>query len=383
MAPAYNVALRDDKSYPVLKLTVNEKFPRLIMTRRKTDDGAVYYGPYTSAKLLKEALGFIRRIFPLRTCGKMPKSVCLNYHLKQCPGPCVEEAVEGAYRDTVEQLKLFLDGRKNDLIKFLADRMAAASRSQEFEEAARLRSRVEALTAMGERRIRYDPADEVEELKNILGLAVAPDRIEAFDVSNIMGKEAVGSMIYFYKGRPDKNGYRRFRIKTVSGIDDYAMIKEVVLRRYARLLKEKGALPDLIVIDGGRSHLNVVLKELKDMGLGGIPAMGIAKEFEHIYIGERKEPLILPKESKALHLLQRVRDEAHRFAISYHKRLMSKGIRRSRLDDIPGIGPARKRALLERFGSVDGIRAAGFEEILKVPGIDAKSAGKIVGHFKG
>ncbi|MBI5124492.1 MAG: excinuclease ABC subunit UvrC [Candidatus Omnitrophica bacterium] len=326
LSPKYNVALRDDKSYPLLKLTVKEKFPRLILTRERQPDGSIYYGPYTSAKLLKEALKILRKLFPLRTCNKIPKKVCLQFHINQCLGPCVGKVGGGRYNELVSELKLFLEGRLPELFKLLSAEMVRLSKEERFEEALECRKRLEALSAIKEDRVYYRPLDESEELKNILKIPEKLERIEAFDISNIMGKEAVGSMIYFYKGRPDKNEYRRFKIKTVSGMDDYTMMREIVRRRYTRSLDENKALPDLIVIDGGKGHLSVALDELKKLGLEKLPAIGIAKQFEYIYVKDAKEPIILPKESKALHLLERIRDEAHRFAISYHKKLMSKRI---------------------------------------------------------
>ncbi len=396
LAPKYNVALRDDKSYPLFKLAINEKFPRLFITRIKKDDGALYFGPYPDAGLLRESLKILKRIFPLRNCNKMPKKLCLEYHISQCLGPCVGKIDEAGYKNIVTELKLFLQGNIKELLVFLSDRMTEASRREDYEEAARLRNTLEALSAIKERTINYNPRDEADELKNILGIHGNLERIEAFDVSNIMGKEACGSMIYFYKGRPKKSEYRRFKIKTVSKIDDYGMIRELVRRRYSRLLNEKADLPDLILIDGGRGHLNVASDELKNLRLSEIPVIGIAKpahlqgkpmsaggEFEHIYLKDRKEPLILPKESKALHLLEKIRDEAHRFAISYHKMLLSKKIEMSELDNIKGIGKKRKRSLINHFGSVDAIKkVADYNELMKVDGIDEKTAQNIVDYFK-
>ena len=328
LSPKYNVALRDDKSYPLLKLTVNEKFPRLILTRERKNDGAIYYGPYTSAKLLKEALKILQKLFPLRTCNKMPKKECLQFHIQQCVGPCIGKIDEERYKNLVAQLKLFLEGRRVELLKFLSDKMKEFSGSERFEEAREYRDRLEALSVISKDRVHYGPVNESEELKNILKIKGKLERIEAFDISNIMGSSATGSLVYFYKGKPDKNEYRRFKIKTVSGMDDYSMMREVVRRRYARSIEEKKTLPDLIIIDGGKGHLSVALDELNKLGLENIPVIGIAKEFEHIYMKGRQVPVILPKESKALHLLERIRDEAHRFAISYHKKLMSNRIRR-------------------------------------------------------
>lgn len=382
LSPKYNVALRDDKSYPMLKLTVNEKFPRLFITRQKKADGAVYYGPYTDAKLLREALIILRQIFPLRSCGKIPKSICLNYHIKQCVAPCAGKVSDADYDGIVAELKLFLEGRTKELLKLLSDKMFAAAKREDFEEAGRIKRRIEVLGAVKEKSVHYGPAEETEELKRLVGSKGALEVIEAFDVSNIMGKDAVGSMVTFYKGRPKKSQYRKFRIKTVAAVDDYAMIREIVRRRYTRVLEEKRRLPDLVLIDGGRGHLQAGVDELEKMGLGGLAVMGIAKEFEHLYIKDRPEAVILPKESKALHLVKRIRDEAHRFAISYHKSLRKRSVRFSELDEISGVGPKRKKALIGYFGDIGRIKAATIEDLMRVEGIDEKSAKNIITHFK-
>ena len=381
LSPKYNVALKDGKSYPMLKLTMNEKFPRLFVTRQKKDDGAAYYGPYANAKLLKEALIILRQLFPLRSCGKMPKSVCLNYHIKQCLAPCKGLVNESAYGEIVSELKLFLEGRRAELLKRLSEKMSAASKKEAFEEAAACRVRIEALGSLKEK-VSYGPSGEAGELKAILGLERDLDTIEAFDVSNIMGKEAVGSMVYFHKARPAKSQYRKFRIKTVSGVDDYAMMREIVRRRYERIIEENGKLPDLVVIDGGKGHLETAAAEMAKLGLSNVPVIGIAKEFEHIYVKGAKEPLVLPKESKALHLLERIRDEAHRFAIKYHKQMRASAIKYSELDEVAGVGKKRKKALLGHFGTVDKIKQASAGELLKAKGIDEKTARRIVEYFK-
>ncbi|MFA5144162.1 MAG: excinuclease ABC subunit UvrC [Candidatus Omnitrophota bacterium] len=395
LSPKYNVALRDDKSYPLLKLTVNEKFPRLFITRRKAGDGAVYYGPYANAKLLREAVLILRQIFPLRTCGKLPKKACLNYHIRQCLAPCVGGVSDSEYGEIVSELKLFLEGRRTELLKLLTERMTAASRAENFERAAQLRGRIEALSSLNKDSVSYKPAGQIEELRQVLGIKGPLDVIEAFDVSNIMGKDAVGSMICFYKGRSRKSEYRKFKISTVKGIDDYAMMREIVSRRYSRLLEEKERLPDLVLIDGGRGHLASAVGELEKLGLAGIPAIGIAKparptehprtdgEFEHIYLKGRQDAIVLPKESKALHLLVMIRDEAHRFAISYHKSLTSKRMGVSLLDGIGLIGARRKEALLKHFGSFDDIKKASFEELLTVRGMNEAAARNIIAYFKG
>jgi excinuclease ABC subunit C len=289
---------------------------------------------------------------------------------------------DAEYADVVSELKLFLEGRRAELLKALTDRMIKASRGEDFEKAAELRGRIEALSTIKEDSVSYKPLGEIDELRRVLGIDKPLEVIEAFDVSNIMGKEAVGSMVYFYKGRPKKSEYRKFKISTVSGIDDYAMMREIVGRRYSRLSEEGRALPDLILIDGGKGHLAAALGELEKLHLSDVPAIGIAKEFEHIYTKDKKEPIVLPKESKALHLLERVRDEAHRFAITYHKSLLSKKVEKSVLDDIKGIGKKRKRVLMCHFGSMDGIKKASLGELLKVGGMNEKAAQNIIDYFK-
>lgn len=327
LAPRYNVALKDGKSYPMIKLTTDEDFPRLVITREKKNDKADYYGPYANAKLLRQAVILLKQIFPLRSCAKMGKKVCLEFHIEQCLGPCAGNIDKAGYSEIVNELKLFLEGRRKELLDSISSGMREAAKSEDFETAIRFKSRLEALGTIRADAVSYRPAGEMDELKSILKISGKLETIEAFDVSNIMGEAAVGSMIYFKKGHPDKNEYRRFKIKTVSGIDDYSMIREIVRRRYSRLLEEKKEFPDLILIDGGRGHLSVACEELEKLGLTELKVIGIAKEFEKIYVKGRKDPIILPKESKALHLLQRIRDEAHRFAISYHKGLMSKRYR--------------------------------------------------------
>ena len=327
LEPKYNVALKDGKSYPMLKLTVNERFPRLFITRQKKNDGALYYGPYANPKLLRQAVIFLKQIFPLRSCGKMGRKICLDYHIKQCLGPCEDRMDRAAYDEIVSELKLFLEGRRRELIDTIASGMRGAAKREDFELASKYKARLEVLCTVREDAVAYTPSGELDELKIILELPKTPEIIEAFDVSNIMAEAAVGSMIYFYKGRPKKDEYRRFRIKTVSGVDDYAMMREIVRRRYYRIFKEGKAMPDLILIDGGRGHLSAACDELEKLGLFKARVVSIAKEFEKLYIKGRKDPIALPAESKALHLLQRIRDEAHRFAISYHKRLLSKRYR--------------------------------------------------------
>jgi len=317
--PRYNVELKDDKAYPLLKLTLNEPYPRLLVIRSKKPDGAMYFGPYTSVKLLRQAMAIMQRAFPLRTCKRLKKGVCLMFHLRQCLGPCEKKVGNKEYKQVLKELLLFLQGRRDTLIRGLSKRMAQASERKQFEEAAKLRDRIHALTVVAPRRGRENISEELASLSEALNLPRAPLKIDAFDISNIFGALAVGSMVQFVDGAPNKSGYRRFRIKFASGIDDYKMMREIIHRRYARCLEEKISFPDLIIIDGGKGHLSAALKELKGMGINFIPVVAIAKEFENVYAPGRRYPVPLPAGSGALAVIQRIRNEAHRFAISYHR----------------------------------------------------------------
>jgi excinuclease ABC subunit C len=321
--PKYNVDLKDDKSFPFLKLALGEKFPRLTITRKKIDDGALYFGPYTKVKLLRNAVSILKNIFPLRTCKKIPDESCLAYHIGQCLGPCVKKIDEKSYGEIVKQLILFLEGKKTKLIRELTDKMKKFAYEKNFEQAAVIRNRLSALLEVSDRKTAdYSSWGNVAlKLKKILKLPKLPLKIEAFDVSNISGKEAVGSMVYFNNGLPDKSNYRKFKIRNVKGIDDYAMMKEIVARRYKRLKEENKDFPDLIIIDGGKGHLSAAYEELLKLNAGSVPVIGIAKQEEKIYTLGSQEPLDINRDSEMLHFIQSVRDEAHRFALKYHHTL--------------------------------------------------------------
>jgi len=392
--PKYNISLKDDKSYPRLKLTINEEFPRLSIIRALKDDGAVYFGPYTNSKLLRSAVDFMRRTFPLRTCQKMPDKECLNFYIGQCIAPCVDRTKKKEYLKIVEEVKLLLDGNHNQLIERLNDQMQEASLKKEYERATKIRDRLKALSVVSagsskfkdipdKDRIRFYPNQQIEQLRNILDLPKTPHIIEAFDVSNTFGKGAVGSMVSFKDGKPNTSAYRKFKIKTVRGIDDYSMMREIISRRYNRLIYEKSPLPDLIIIDGGKGHLIASKKELVRLNLWNIPTISIAKGLEKIFVSEKKEPLLLGKFEAALLLLRRIRDEAHRFAISYHRLLRKKEIGVSELDNIDGIGPKKKASLIRYFGSLDEIRMADVEDLIKVDYINEKYAKSIYNYFRG
>lgn len=323
--PQYNIDLKDDKSFPLLKIS-SEGFPVVsIARRRKIDAGdpALYFGPYTNTQALRQAHKLMRRIFGFRSCKNMPKSACLYYRLKLCPAPCINKISKEDYAKIIRSIILFLDSRYEELIEELSRRMKSAAARKRFEEATRIRDQINALSSIRQSRSYAAGFDQLEDLKNLLKLGNLPNRIEAFDISNISGKLATGSMVSFYQGEPDKNNYRRFRIKTVEGVDDYKMMAEIVRRRYARLQRENLALPDLILIDGGRAHLLTAQDEIKRLGMK-IPIASIAKDKENIYLADCGLPIRLKSDTPALNLIRRIRDEAHRFAITYHRLLRKK-----------------------------------------------------------
>jgi len=325
--PQYNISLKDDKSFPLIRIS-DEDFPIVSLYRRKkaiAHDTARYFGPYTNVALLRQALKIIRRIFGFRSCKTLPNKVCLYGRIKLCPAPCEGKITPEKYREIIKNIILFLDSKQEALLEKLSLRMKETAGVHKFEEAAKIRDQINALTAIGQTRVSLGSFRESEDLKNLLKLEKLPLRIEAFDISNIYGKEATGSMVSFYKGFADKNNYRRFRIKSVSGINDYKMLAEVVERRYSRLMEEKLPLPDLILIDGGRSHLLTAQRELKKLGLE-IPLVSIAKEQENIYTNKKAKPINLKSDTPGLNLIRRIRDEAHRFALSYHHLLRRKKI---------------------------------------------------------
>lgn len=323
--PRYNIDLKDDKSFPFIKIS-NEKFPLLFISRRrraKSENTLIYFGPYTNQKLLRQAIKMVRRIFGFRSCKNMPKVACLYYRLKLCPAPCIGKISSLEYAGIIKHIILFLGGKYEELIKELSAKMLEAAKKNDFETAAKIRDQLNALAIMSQNRPYSSGLDELEDLKNLLKLKSLPERIEAFDISNISGKQATGSMVSFYKGQPDKNNYRRFRIKTVIGIDDYKMLAEVVRRRYLRLKTENLSLPDLILIDGGKAHLLTANNEIKKLGLA-VPLVSIAKDKENLYLEDKKFPIRLRSDTLALNLIRRIRDEAHRFAIKYHHLLRRK-----------------------------------------------------------
>ena len=318
--PKYNVSLRDDKSFPLVKVT-HEEFPAIYVTRKKEDDGAKYFGPYTNAALLREALKIIRRNFPYRSCLTLPKKACMYYRIKLSPAPCIGKISRAGYAKTLKQISLILEGKSEELVKELSREMRQKAKERKFEEAALLRDKMIALNTF--RPSLYNAEAALNELREVLKLPVMPRRIEAFDVSNILGRQATASMVSFYNGLADKDNYRRFRIKTVKQSDDYKMMAEAAHRRYLRLKEENLPLPDLILVDGGRGQLSAAKNELEGLGLV-IPIVSLAKREEEIYTLFTPRPIRLKNNSPALRLLQCIRDESHRFALKYHRLLRKK-----------------------------------------------------------
>src|SRR3989339_1470957 len=318
--PKYNVSLRDDKSFPLVKIT-NEEFPAIYVTRKREDDGAQYFGPYISAALLREALKIIRRNFPYRSCPTLPKKACMYYRIKLSPAPCIGKISKSDYAETIKQISLILEGKNEELVKELSREMRQKAKERKFEEAALLRDKMIALNTFRPSLCNAEAA--LNELREVLRLPVMPRRIEAFDVSNILGRQATASMVSFYNGLADKDNYRRFRIKTVKQSDDYKMMAEAVHRRYLRLKEENLPLPDLILVDGGRGQLRAAKKELEGLGLV-ISIVSLAKREEVMYTLAAPQPIKLRRDSAALRLIQHIRDESHRFALKYHRLLRKK-----------------------------------------------------------
>jgi excinuclease ABC subunit C len=418
--PRFNISLRDDKRYLMLKVNLNDPIPNFILTRLRKDDGARYFGPFVNSGALRNTLSLARRQFNLRGCRVFTPTDadykhCLYAHLKYCTAPCVNNVTREQYLEQVHAACHFLAGQCREMQGRLESEMKQASAAQEFEKAAELRDLIRDLQDTWKRtekfeRIPYslplivNPASDLAELAAVLKLPAPPQRIEGFDISNISGTFAVASLVSFKNGRPDRANYRRFKIKTVTGQDDFAGMAEVVRRRYSRLLDEIKtgrplrsderdratipdsasrdsvrpdtcpAFPDLILIDGGKGQLGRAVAELKKLGLGRIPVIGLAKEFEEIHLPEQAEPLRLGLDHPAVKLLQRVRDECHRVANSYNAQLRLKRISESVLDEFPGVGERRKAALLKKFGSLRRMQLASVEQLAEVPGFGGKAA---------
>ena len=511
--PYYNVRLKDDKTFPYLKINLDDDWPSVCITRRLHEDGARYFGPFANAGSVRKTLRLIKKIFPFRSCNKAITGTdtkpCLEYHIHRCLGPCIGAVSRDDYDEVIRQVILFLEGKQEVVLRELRYRMEEASQGLQFEKAAWLRDQIQAVEGVigGQRigvkvkgeqdvialsqakdiahaeiffirddkligrdqllvagvrdeepgqimtsflkqyysvalsippvillqhpidepaiiaewlrnqrgtpvklhvprrgvkkqlvdivaenarhglelyRIKQaavvEPATIAEELKERLQLPRIPLRIEGYDISSIHGNLAVGSMAVFDNSMPKPSHYRRFKIKSVDGIDDYAMMQEILRRRFKKRLAVEdnwAAVPDLVLIDGGKGHLNAALEVMRELELESIPVISLAKEKEEVFVPDRPEPVDIPQDSPALFLLQRLRDEAHRFAFDYHRKLRHKKAIVSILDDIPDIGPKRKKALLKRFGSVRSIGEASIDELAAVKGITGKLAERV------
>jgi len=405
--PYYNTQSKDDKSYPYIKITLERDFPQILfyrkIKRKIKEDKALYFGPFVDTNATRAVIKLLRQVFKIRGCRKKDlknAKICLDYQIGLCSAPCVNMIGKTEYRKGIREIRLFLEGKQKRLLNSLYHEMKKASNNLNYEKAAKARDKIKSIEAIlkGQEISLYrknnknsyllKKVEEVEDkeikkghkavidLKDKLKLEKLPERIEAFDISNIQGKLSVGSLVVFEKGRPKKKDYRRFRVKRVKGIDDYAMLQEVTERRYKRLLSEGKRLPDLVLVDGGRGQLSAVEKTLNNLNLK-LPTISIAKKEEEIFKPEDSRSIILPSNSDALFLLQRIRDEAHRFAVTYHRRIRSKELRNSKLDLIPGIGAKRKRLLLKHFKSMEDIKNASKVDISKIPGFGDKIAEKI------
>ena len=389
--PRYNVVLRDDKRYPAIRADPREPFPRLTTCRLIRHDGARYFGPFPSSPVVRATLDFAEKRYGLRKCppitpGPDDYTHCINDIVRFCSAPCVGRIAAADYGARFEEACAFLRGERLGVIEEVKAQMVDAAAGHDFEKAALLRDTFIALRQVVRQRARVVTTPElraadaqagIEELQHLIGLSAPPTRIEAFDISNLFGTHSVASVVVATDGHPDRRLYRRFRIRTVEGADDPRAMAEVVGRRFARLRDDGRPLPGLVLIDGGITQLRATREALAALGLGEMPAVGLAKRQEEIVLDDGRPPLLLPRHSPALQVLTRLRDEAHRFALDYHHRLRHRLIRESALDEIPGIGPARKTALLARFGSVYRLARAAFDEIAAVPGIGAERAAAI------
>lgn len=389
--PRYNVDLRDDKRFPMLKIDPNEPWPQFKAVRIRRDDGAIYLGPYVNSPATRAAMDFVEKHFGLRKCrprvpGPEDHRHCINDIVRYCSAPCVGRIARDEYGGRVEEACAFLRGEKPALLEEIRERMAVAAEAHRFEEAAALRDTWFNLKEICNQRARVmstpaikkeDALAGITELQRLLGLAAPPRRIECHDISNISGTLAVASLVCAVDGVPSPSRYRHFRIKTVHQSDDPAMMAEVIRRRFTRLQQEGGAAPDLLVVDGGITQLNATLGELAMLGVSGIPVIGLAKQFEEIVRPTGLPTLRLPSDSKALYVLQRLRDEAHRFALAYHRKLRARLVRESALDAVPGLGDKRKATLLTYFGSVLRLQRATEEDVAAVPGIGPAMAAEI------
>lgn len=386
--PRYNTMFKDDKRFPLLRVDLRKPLPKFELCRIDKRDGALYFGPYTSGLAARAALEFVEKRFGIRQCQPDRPDAetykhCHNDIIRHCAAPCVGNVTPGEYMKRVQTACAFLHGERPEYIKEVRGQMEEAAAKHRFEEAAALRDMMFLLTrAVKERalvrktgRMLLDDAEAgIHELGDALGLP-PPHVIECFDISNISGTSSVASMVAAVGGVPAPQRYRRFRIKTVEGSDDPRMMAEAVSRRYRRLKEEGGSFPDLLIVDGGITQLRAALQVLEKTGVQ-LPVIGLAKQHEEI-VRAGQPPVFLPRDSKALRVITALRDEAHRFAIAYHRKLRAQRIRESALDEIPTVGKKKKELILKHFGSFRRLREAALDELLAVPGVGPKTAERI------
>jgi len=391
--PRYNVLLRDDKRYPLIVVDPQEPFPRLQLTRIKRDDQRLYFGPFPQTRALRATVLYLAQVFALRTCktrDPVANRHCFDNAMNRCCAPCTGKISAEAYAQRLEQALAVLQGDVTEVITAATAEMHAHAAHQRFEEAARFRDIIANLESIVRPQVRSfertylndrrrDHSTSVAALQEALGMAQAPRLIEAFDISNIGGQMAVASMVCFCDGRPQRQSYRRYRIRSVEGSNDFAMMHEAVLRRYRRLQQEPEApWPDLIVVDGGSGQLNSAIQALAQLQAKPVAILGLAKKNEELYLPGHREPLVLSHQHPGLQLLQTLRDEAHRFALAYHHQLRRQRIAASILRELEGIGPQRQHELLRCFGSVTRLRKATAAEIVAaVPGIGIELATRL------
>ena len=394
-APKYNILMRDDKRFLLIKIHLGEEYPKLTLTRLRKDDGASYFGPFPKAGVLRDTLDFLTKYFNLRSCSPLIPDEKDHKHchasvLANCSAPCNGSVSKNKYMQHVENLMTVLNGKVSDIINDLSDEMTIHAQAGRFEKAAVVRDIIENIKSIFKPQRNFATStlkprsdfEAVKELQKLLKLEKTPKVIECFDNSNFQGTNAVASMVQFRNGKPNTKNYRHFKIKTVEGIDDFASMKEIVKRRYSRLIKEGSDLPDMILIDGGKGQLSNACNALSEIGVSGIEIFGLAKRYEILFKPDQSEGIFLPTDSAALKMLQHLRDEAHRFAITFHRDLRNKRITDSILDDISGIGKVRKLQILKEFGSVKNLRSKTPEELIsRVPGIGSKMADTIFEHL--
>ena len=396
-APRYNTELRDDKRFLLIVVDPADEYPRLGLTRIKKRDNRLYFGPFPHPRAVRQTMHYLAKTFGLRTCKTRTPDFsthehCLESVIHDCSRPCLRKITPGEYHSRLEQALEVLRGRSREIEQRLKAEMQELAARQRFEDAAQRRDMIENIHEISRNyRLRSferarlkasESTDNVDALQQALGLQERPEVIECVDISNIGGVLAVGSIVSFRHGKASPSDYRRFRIRTVDQADDFGMMREVVLRHYRRLREEGGEMPNLLIIDGGRGQLNAAIEALNEAAVPPLAVIGLAKKEEEIYLPGREEPLRLRRNHTGLRLVQAARDEAHRFALTYHKKLRRKRLAESVLDEIEGVGGKRRAALLKEFGSVARLRAAEPEEInARVPGLGAALAKRIYRHL--